>query len=256
MRKLFVAGNWKMNLDLERSCALAGALKAAAGTEQQVTLAVCPPAVYLKGVADVLQGSNIAVGGQNMYTEPKGAFTGEVSGPMLLDVGCTCVILGHSERRHVFGESDELISRKVPAALQYGLRPIVCVGETLAQREDGRTDEVVSCQVESALEGVGREEMQSLTLAYEPVWAIGTGRNATPQQADEVHSMVRSLVADLYDAEVADALVIQYGGSVKPANAEQLLSCQNVDGALVGGASLAAETFVPIIEAARSLSRG
>jgi triosephosphate isomerase len=172
---------------------------------------------------------------------------------MILDVGCTYVILGHSERRHVFGEPDELINEKVGVALSAGLKPIVCVGEKLEQRKAGDTEKVVGDQVSSALQGVGREEMAAITLAYEPVWAIGTGETATPEQADEVHSAMRNLISEMYDQEVADQLVIQYGGSVKPHNAMDLLSCENVDGALVGGASLKAETFVPIIETAREL---
>ena len=256
MRNLFVAGNWKMNLNRQGSCALAGALKARVGSVTDVTLAVCPPFVYLEAVAGVLAGSRIAVGAQDMYTEPEGAFTGEVSGPMLLDVGCRYVIIGHSERRHVIGESDGLINRKVLKALEFGLRPIVCVGEKLEEREAGCTRQVVCSQVESALEGVRRDQMACLTIAYEPVWAIGTGRNATPQQAQEVHALIRSLVADLFDAQVAEDLVVQYGGSVKAKNALDLLSQPDVDGALVGGASLSADEFTSIVEAARSVRRG
>jgi len=256
VRKMFVAGNWKMNLNRERARALAAELAARVGGIEDVALAVCPPFVYLQEVSEALAGSRIALGAQNMCAEPEGAFTGEVSGAMLLELGCRHVILGHSERRHIFGETDELVNRKVRLALQLGLAPIVCVGETLGEREAGRTEEVVCRQVESALEGVGREQMASVTIAYEPVWAIGTGRNATPEQAEQVHALVRSLVEDLFDAEVAGRLVIQYGGSVKPSNAAELMSQQNVDGALVGGASLSAEQFVPIIEAARSVPRG
>ena len=254
MRRLFVAGNWKMNLDLGGSIALAAALAEQIGCADDVTLAVCPPFVYLKAVADVLAGSNIAVGAQNMYIERKGAYTGEVSGPMLLDVGCTYAILGHSERRHVIGEQDEFINTKVRSALEFGLKPILCVGEKIEQRQAGHTEEVVATQVGRALEGVTREQMANVALAYEPVWAIGTGLNATPEQADEVHAMIRALVADLYDDEVAESLVIQYGGSVKPENASDLMSMPNVDGALVGGASLKAQQFVPIVETARSLN--
>ncbi len=255
MRKQFVAGNWKMNLDQERSLALAAELRKQVGSVEDVTLAVCPPFVYLKGVAEALAGSSIVVGAQNMYGDPGGAFTGEVSGPMLLDVGCRYVILGHSERRHVLGEGDRLINTKVLAALEFGLKPIVCVGEKLEQRDAGRTEQVVCGQVESVLHGVGRRQMASVTLAYEPVWAIGTGRTATPEQAEEVHVLIRCLVADLFDADVAEDLIIQYGGSVKPENAGELLARENVDGALVGGASLAAQTFVPIVEAARSTGK-
>lgn len=253
MRKLFVAGNWKMNLDLDSCCKLAEALKSQAGNVDDVTLAVCPSFVYLNAVADILRGSTIAVGGQNMCAEPEGAFTGDISGAMLRDVGCQYVILGHSERRHVFGETDKLINRKVHRALDEGLKPILCVGETLEQREAGNTQQVVSRQVESGLEDVGKGQMKDITVAYEPVWAIGTGKTASPEQADEVHAMIRELVEGLFDGETAQNLVIQYGGSVKPKNAADLLSCENVDGALVGGASLKADTFVPIIETAQSM---
>jgi len=255
MRRLFVAGNWKMNLDRQKSCALAGSLKARVGSVTDLTLAVCPPFVYLEAVAGVLAGCAIALGAQDLYVEPEGAFTGEVSGPMLLDVGCRYVIVGHSERRHIIGECDGLINRKVLKALEFGLRPIVCVGEKLDEREAGSTQHVVCTQVESALEGVRRDQMASVTIAYEPVWAIGTGRNATPQQAQEVQALIRSLVADLFDARVAESLVIQYGGSVKAKNALELLSQPDVDGALVGGASLSAQEFVGIVEAARSVRR-
>ena len=251
MRKPFVAGNWKMNLDHEGGVALAAALKDQVGAVDDVTLAVCPPFVYLKAVADALAGSNIAVGAQDMYVEPKGAYTGEVSGPMLLDVGCTYVILGHSERRHVMGEQDKLINTKLRRALEFGLKPILCVGEKIKQRQADQTEQVVRTQVRRGLEGIAAEQMAHITVAYEPVWAIGTGLNATPEQAEEVHVMIRTLAGELYDAEVAESLVIQYGGSVKPDNASDLMSMLNVDGALVGGASLKAEQFVPIIEAAR-----
>jgi len=249
MRKPFVAGNWKMNMDLASSLALARELKGRVGERADVTLAVCPPFCYLKAVADVLAGSAVAVGGQNMYPEPKGAFTGELSAEMLLDVGCTYVILGHSERRHVMGEGDELINAKVLRALQAGLKPILCVGETIEQRKADRTGEVVTGQVRAALGGVSADQMARITIAYEPVWAIGTGLNATPQQAQEVHAMIRSLLADIHGRAVADLLVIQYGGSVKPDNAADLMTMPDVDGALVGGASLKANAFVPIIDA-------
>ena len=255
MRKHFVAGNWKMSLDCEGSIALAAALRDQLRHVEDVTLAVCPPFVYLKAVAEALAGTNVAVGAQNMHTEPQGAYTGEVSGPMLLDVGCTYVILGHSERRHVMGEQDEFINTKVRKALEFGLKPILCVGEKIEQRQAGRIEEVVACQVRLGLEGVARERMADVTIAYEPVWAIGTGLTATPDQADEVHAMIRSLVGELYDGEVAASLTIQYGGSVKPDNASDLMSMENVDGALVGGASLKAEQFVPIVEAARSVQK-
>ena len=255
MRQLFVAGNWKMNLDGEQAVALARALKDSIGAVTDVRLAVCPPFVYLKSVADALAGSNVAVGGQNMYVEPKGAYTGETAGPMLLDVGCTYVILGHSERRHVMGEDDALIHQKMLKAFEFGLKPILCVGEKLEQRRGGETEAVVAGQVRAGLEGISAEQMAEVTIAYEPVWAIGTGETATPDQAQDVHRMVRGLLVEAYDDEVAGSTVIQYGGSVKPGNAAELMSMPDVDGALVGGASLKAEDFAGIVEAARGVTK-
>jgi triosephosphate isomerase len=255
MRELFVAGNWKMNLDGQRSIELAGALKQEFGNLEDVRLAVCPPFVYLRAVVDVLAGSAIGVGAQNMYTEAEGAYTGEVAGPMLLDVGCRYVILGHSERRHVIGEQDEFINAKVLKALEFGLEPIVCLGEKLEQREAGETEAVVSTQLRAGLEGVAAEQMARVTIAYEPVWAIGTGRTATPEQAEEVHQMLRSLLAGMYSAELAQDAIIQYGGSVKPENAAELMGMPDVDGALVGGASLKADAFGGIIRAACGVTK-
>jgi triosephosphate isomerase len=255
MRELFVAGNWKMNLNGEQSRALCRALKDQLRDVGNVRLAVCPPFVYLKDAAGVLAGSNIAVGAQNMYVEDSGAFTGEVAGPMLLDVGCRLVILGHSERRHVMGESDAFINRKVLKALEVGLEPILCVGEKLEQREAGQTEPVVTGQLRAGLDGVSAEQMAKLTIAYEPVWAIGTGRTATPEQAQEVHKLLRDLLARLYGAKVATKTIIQYGGSVKPDNVAQLMSKPDVDGALVGGASLKAESFVPLVRAAAAVTK-
>ena len=254
MRKLFVAGNWKMNLDCRQALELAGALKAEFGSLETVTLAVCPPFVYLKCVADALDGSLIGVGAQNMYTEPGGAYTGEVAGPMLLDVGCRYVVLGHSERRHVMGEPDDLVNAKVLKALEFGLEPILCLGEKLEQREAAQTKDVVSGQLEAGLAGVTAEQMAGVTIAYEPVWAIGTGLTATSEQAEEVHAELRCLLAGMYSTEVAAATVIQYGGSVKPDNAAELMGMPNVDGALVGGASLKADAFSGIIRAACDVS--
>jgi len=255
MRKLFLAGNWKMNLDQRRSVELARALSEEFGRLDTVRLAVCPPFVYLRAVAEVLAGSVIGLGAQNMYTEAEGAYTGEVAGPMLLDVGCRYVILGHSERRHVIGERDEVINAKVRKALQFGLEPIVCIGEKLEEREAGRTEQVVSGQLRAALQGVDEAHMGKVTVAYEPVWAIGTGRNATPAQAEEVHALLRRLLAEMYDGRVAESTVIQYGGSVKPENAGDLMAMPNVDGALVGGASLKADVFSGIVRAACAIRK-
>jgi triosephosphate isomerase len=251
-RRLFVAGNWKMNTDADAAVALARALVERIGGVDAVDLAVCPPLVYLQAVGDALAGSRIALGAQNVYFEDNGAFTGETSTAMLKDVGCTCAIIGHSERRHVIGETDELINRKVLKAVADGLKPILCVGELLGEREAGETKEVVRRQVKMGLEGVSGGDIGELTLAYEPVWAIGTGVTATPAQAQEVHAMIRGLIAELYGGAAAEGLRIQYGGSVKPANAAELLGCADVDGALVGGASLKADDFAGIVEAARA----
>jgi len=248
-RKLFIAGNWKMNTSRSSAVALGKALAEKLGAVEAVDLAVFPPAVYLADVSEAVAGSRIAVGAQNMFYEDDGAFTGELSAEMLKDVGCTCVILGHSERRHVIGETDEWINRKVVKALADGLGPILCVGELLEQREAEQTTDVVRRQVTIGLEGVDAAGATKVTIAYEPVWAIGTGKTATPAQAQEVHAMIRGLLAEMYDADVADAVRIQYGGSVKPSNAAELLGQADVDGALVGGASLKADDFAGIVAA-------
>lgn len=248
-RKLFIAGNWKMNTSQADATDLARALVDAIGSIDQVDLAVCPPAVYLSSVAKALAGSNIALGGQNVFYEDNGAFTGELSTAMLKDVGCKYVILGHSERRHIIGESDEFINRKVVKALSDGLLVILCVGELLEQRQAGQTDEIVVKQIKIGLEGVQGSDMANITIAYEPVWAIGTGVTASPDQAQEVHAMIRNLLAEMYDGSVADATIIQYGGSVKPTNAAELLGQPDIDGALVGGAALKAADFAGIVQA-------
>jgi len=254
-RRLFIAGNWKMNTTLAEAVELAGRVKRAVGGIDAVDIGVAPPFVYLREIAEAVSGSAVRVGAQNMYCEDNGAYTGEISGQMLKDVGCRYVILGHSERRHVIGETDELINRKVIKALADGLDVILCIGELLEQREAGQTHEVVATQVKIALEGVpaacdgGQSLSDRLTLAYEPVWAIGTGRTATPEQAQEVHAMVRKLLGDIYDGSVAETMRIQYGGSVKPGNAAELLAQPDVDGALVGGASLKADDFAAIVQA-------
>ncbi len=248
-RKLFIAGNWKMNTSLSEAKALAGGLVAAIGSVEAVDLAVCPPFVYVPAVVEAVKGSKIAVGAQDMFYEDNGAFTGEISTAMLKDVGCRYAILGHSERRHVIGESDELINRKVVKALSDGLLPIFCVGELLEEREAGKTWDVVERQVRIGLEGVSKADASRVTVAYEPVWAIGTGKTASPEQAQEVHAMIRKLLGELYGPETADVVRIQYGGSVKPSNARELLALPDVDGALVGGAALKVEDFAGIVKA-------
>ena len=253
-RKLTIAGNWKMNMSLADSAALAAGLAQRLGNVTDVDVAVAPPFVSLKTVADALAGSQIALGAQNAFYEDNGAFTGETSCAMLKDVGCSFVILGHSERRHVIGETDELINRKVLKALADGVDVILAVGELLEQRQADQTMDVVGRQVRIGLEGVSKAAMANVTVAYEPVWAIGTGLTASPEQAQEVHAMIRGLLADLYDDATAQTARIQYGGSVKPSNAAELLSLPDVDGALVGGASLKVDDFAGIVEAGQSVS--
>jgi len=250
MRRTFIAGNWKMNLNRAGSVALAKDIARRCGEVSHVDLAVCPPAVYLDAVSGVVAGSKVALGAQNIYHEDEGAFTGEISAAMLLDVGCRYVILGHSERRHILGESDQDVNKKMHAALAAGLLPILCVGELLEEREAGRTVDVNRRQLVGSLEGVSAEQMVQVTVAYEPVWAIGTGKVATPQQAQDVHADLRTWLADRYNNQVAQAVRIQYGGSVKPGNAAELLSQPDIDGALVGGASLKADDFLGIAVAA------
>jgi triosephosphate isomerase (TIM) len=251
MRTPLIAGNWKMNLTRREAIALARAVVSGLASKSGVEVAVCPPAVYLDAVAGVVAGSSVGLGGQNLFHEDNGAFTGELSAAMLLDVGCKYVILGHSERRQLLGETDADVNRKTLKALAAGLLPIVCLGETLVQRERGETLEVVGTQFEGSLAGVSADDMPRVVIAYEPVWAIGTGRVATTAQAEEVHAALRGLIQNRYNPSVADAVRIQYGGSVKPDNAAELLSQPNIDGALVGGASLKAESFLGIIAGAK-----
>ena len=249
MRKKFIAGNWKVYTTAATAPELASAVARGVGAETRVTVAVCPPFPYLIPVAEALRGSQVALGAQDVYCEKEGAFTGEVSPAMLLDVGCRYVIIGHSERRHVLHESDQLINRKVHAALGAGLQVILCVGETLDEREGNRTEAVLDTQLSGGLAGLKAEGLTSLVIAYEPVWAIGTGRNATPQQAQEAHAFIRRRVGQMFGEKTAAALPIQYGGSVKPDNAALLLNQPDVDGALVGGASLKADSFLAIVKA-------
>jgi triosephosphate isomerase (TIM) len=241
-----------MNLQRNQAVQLAKDLVNASSGLPRVDIAICPPFVYLDAVRSITDGSPVALGAQNMYFEAEGAFTGEVSGKMLLDCGCKYVILGHSERRHVLGETDAVINRKLLAALKIGLVPIVCVGETLDEREAGSTQSVIRSQFEGSLASLSDEQMRTTVVAYEPVWAIGTGKNATPQQAEEVHADLRKLIQSRYNSDVASTVRIQYGGSVKPDNARELLSQPNIDGALVGGASLKSDTFLGIVAAAQA----
>ncbi len=250
MRTPFVAGNWKMNLTRHASLELVSELKSGLASGLPVDVAVCPPFVYLDCVAQTLDGSALKLGAQNLYFEAEGAFTGEISAGMLLDVGCQYVILGHSERRNVLGESNQDVNRKLHTALAAGLIPILCVGELLEQREAGKTLEVIQDQFDGSLAGVSAEQLGRCVIAYEPVWAIGTGRVATPEQAEEVHASLRQMLHDRAGAAVADAVRIQYGGSVKPDNAAELMAQPNIDGALVGGAALKSASFLAIVQAA------
>jgi triosephosphate isomerase len=249
-RRPYVAGNWKMNLDRRSALSLAQAVERHARRLDGVDVAVVPPFVHLEAVARALADSPVRVGAQNMCDAQSGAFTGEISAAMLQEVGATFAVLGHSERRQLYGESDELVNAKVRAALAAGLDLILCVGETIEERRANQTEEVVRRQATRGLQGVRREDLARVTLAYEPVWAIGTGLTATPEQAGAVHQYLRGLLSGMYDDRTAQGVRIQYGGSVKPENAGELLRVPDIDGALVGGASLKPETFLPILDSA------
>ena len=248
MRKPMVAGNWKMNGSKSSISELLTSLNAQI-KESSVEVLVCPPAIYIAQVVEALTGSLIAVGGQNASEYASGAYTGETSPAFLSDLGCTHVILGHSERRQLFAESSELVAEKFAAAQANQLTPILCVGETQIQRESGETFSIVQEQVEAVVKRVGIGALSNAVVAYEPVWAIGTGLTATPEQAQEVHSFIRSIIAE-QDAQVASELRILYGGSVKASNAQSLFGCEDIDGGLIGGASLKADEFVAICQAA------
>ena len=246
MRRLLIAGNWKMHKTIPEALDLVRELKELVRDVNDRDILVCPPFTALYPVSRELEGSNIVLGGQNMYFEEQGAFTGEISPLMLKDAGCSYVILGHSERRHIFGETDELVNKKVLSAINHGLIPILCVGELLEERESGKTQEVVEKQVREGLKGVDGDN--EFVIAYEPVWAIGTGKTATPELAEEVHLFIRQVLSDMFGSEKANSVRILYGGSVKPENAAGLLNMENIDGALVGGASLKAESFAKIVK--------
>jgi triosephosphate isomerase len=254
MRRPLIAGNWKLHCGPSEARALAREIhKGVLGAPESVDVLVCPPFVSLAAVREIIREGRVQLGAQNVFWEEKGAWTGEVAPAMLRDAGCDWVLVGHSERRQHFGDSDDSVRRRLEAARAAGLQVILCVGETLQEREAGDTMAVVTRQVRAAVAGLAASDWTALALAYEPVWAIGTGHNATPEQAQEVHARLRGLVGELTSAQVAGANRILYGGSVKPDNAGQLLAQQDVDGALVGGASLKAADFLGIIEAARAL---
>jgi triosephosphate isomerase len=248
MRTPFIAGNWKMYKSVAEATALAKALAAGVGKGSATRVMVAPPFTALHAVRDALQGSRIQLGAQNAGVELEGAHTGEISLRMLRDAGASIVILGHSERRHLYGETDALVNRKVKLALAEGFEVILCVGETLDERQRGVTGAVVETQTKAGLASVGAADLGRVIIAYEPVWAIGTGKNATPQDADAVHRSIRVVISGLYGGAAAEAMIIQYGGSVKPENIRDLMAMENIDGALVGGASLKAETFLPIVQ--------
>lgn len=253
MRKINISGNWKLNKTIDETKLLITDLKEQVADAKKTEIVVCPTFVSLSTAAEVLAGSNIKLGAQNIFWEESGAFTGEISGSQLKAAGCAYVIIGHSERRQYFNETNKTVNKRLKAALQIGLLPIVCVGETLEQRESGKTFDVIANQVEGALENITDEEIQHVTVAYEPVWAIGTGKTATPDQAQEVHAFIREKISGLYNTDVSGNTTIQYGGSVKPSNALELLNQSDIDGALVGGASLDAESFAAIVHAAEKI---
>jgi len=246
-RRPIIAANWKMNLLQADAEALVRGLLAGLDPTEAVDVVVAPPFPYLGSVGRLIQGSVIDLAAQNLHWEGFGAFTGEVCAPMLRDVGCRYVIVGHSERRQFFHETDETVNRRLKAAIEGGLVPIFCVGETLEERKAGRTEKVVETQIRGGLADIPRKDAEGMVIAYEPVWAIGTGETATPDQAQAVHATIRGLLSDLYGADLAEAARIQYGGSVKPGNAGELMAKRDIDGALVGGASLKADSFLGII---------
>jgi triosephosphate isomerase (TIM) len=247
-RTPILAGNWKMHKTRQDAADLANALAASVGTYQQAEVVLCPTFTSLESVANAIRGTRIKLGAQNCHWEDQGAFTGEISPPMLKDAGCEYVIIGHSERRQFFGETDEGINKKAQALYKHGLTPIICVGETLEQREGNKTSDVVSTQVRGCLAGLPADKVAASVIAYEPVWAIGTGKTASKEQAQEVHALIRGLLAELYSKDVADQVRIQYGGSVKPQNVRELMQQPDIDGALVGGASLEPESFAAIVK--------
>ena len=250
MRKTIIAGNWKMYKTIKDGQELAVALKRELYKIDNVDIVICPAYTLLAYLADDLEDSNIVIGAQDIYWQPEGAFTGEVSGPMLKDAGCQYVIVGHSERRQFFGDTNETVNKKIKACLEYGLTPIICVGENLQERESGNTFKVIQNHIQGSLAEISAQDIIKTVIAYEPVWAIGTGKTATADQAQEVHKYIRDLLRKMYGEEAASSIRIQYGGSVKPENITELVSKPDVDGALVGGASLKADSFSAIVSRA------
>ena len=253
-RKYLIAGNWKMNLNSVEGADLAKDVVSIVGPQTDVSVCVCPTFTALEAVSKVVNDSYVSLGAQNMHFESTGAFTGEISAEMLRHLYCKYVIIGHSERREYFAETDAIVNKKTLVALTANLKPIVCIGETLEEREAGKVNEVIKAQLEGALVGVTPEAADSLVIAYEPVWAIGTGKTATPEMAEEVHAEIRSLLIGHMGAEAAEKVRILYGGSMKPTNASELLAQKNIDGGLIGGAALKAVDFAGIVQAAQALS--
>lgn len=250
MRKKVIAGNWKMYNDIQESQNLISKLlNGLSGQTYNCEVIICPPFTSLSEAYSLTKNTNVKLGAQNMHFEESGAFTGEISGKMLKSAGCEYVILGHSERRTIFGETDQVINKKIKKALQDGLKPIFCIGETLEERDKDITRDVIRRQIVEGLLGLAIDDLKTMIIAYEPVWAIGTGKVASPEQAQEVHDYIRHLIRDRFSEDAAENMVIQYGGSVKPENAKELLSQKDIDGALVGGACLKAESFIDIIKA-------
>ena len=248
MRIPIIAGNWKMNKTVKESIELANGIKRSLFDIEGVEVVICPPYTSLSDVREVIMDTNIKLGAQDLFWEKEGAYTGEVSAAMLKEVGCDYVIIGHSERRQYFGETNLTVNKKVKAALAVKLTPIVCVGEKLEERKAGKAFDVVKDHVENSLAGLSKDDMLKAVVAYEPVWAIGTGVNATKEQAEEIHKYIRGLLRNIFGKEVADAVRIQYGGSVKPDNIKELIAEEDVDGALVGGASLKVDSFIQIVK--------
>jgi len=251
MRKAYIAGNWKMNMTIAESVELAKGVAAGVSGDTNADVAVVPQFLAIPEVAKAVAGTPVKVGAQDVFYETSGAFTGEIAPAMLKDAGCSFALVGHSERRHVIGETDEIIRKKLDALLAADIDVILCIGELIEERNAGKTEERLDTQVRAGLTGLTKEQIAKVTLAYEPVWAIGTGVTATTEQAQEAHAFVRKLVAELFDNSVAEAMRIQYGGSVKPGNAKELLAQPDVDGALVGGAALTSDSFLGIIAGAK-----
>ncbi|MTH53800.1 triose-phosphate isomerase [Bacillus mangrovi] len=252
MRKPIIAGNWKMNKTLAEAKSFAEEVKGQVPSSSQADAIVCSPALFLERLVDAAKGTDLKIGAQNMHFEENGAFTGEISPAALKDLGVDYVVLGHSERREMFAETDETVNKKTLAAFKHGLTPIVCCGETLEERESGKTNDLVGNQVKAALEGLSEDQVKQTVIAYEPIWAIGTGKSSTAEDANEVCAHIRKVVAEQFSQVAADAVRIQYGGSVKPANIKEYMAQSDIDGALVGGASLEAQSFLQLLEGGKN----